>query len=245
LEYADWAPTYRRIQTEFAYPFDKELASAHRLKELLPKSERTAALPRALERLAGRRVVVVGLAPAAGPPPLHALSESAKEFAVVAADGATVRCLEGGIVPDVIVTDLDGPVAAEVSANVRGSLAVVHAHGDNLPNLEEWVPQFPGRLAGSWAGPPEPELLNVGGFTDGDRAVFLAEHARAREVLLFGFDFDTLPDSREPRPQVKRAKLRWARELIGEVARRATTPVSYLRADGSRAPFYPSGPSTQ
>jgi len=111
--------------------------------------------------------VVVGRAPRAGPPPLWQRPAAARAPAVIAADGATTVCLNAGLVPDVIVTDLDGPVASEVAANVRGALVAVHAHGDNAPAIDRWVPEFTGQLAGSWAGPPRDGLFDVGGFTDG------------------------------------------------------------------------------
>ena len=33
-------------------------------------------------------------------------------------------------------------------------------------------------------------LQNYGGFTDGDRAVFIADHFKAKKIFLIGFDFN-------------------------------------------------------
>ncbi|EQD44563.1 protein containing DUF115, partial [mine drainage metagenome] len=155
------------------------------------------------------------------------------------ADGAAEVCLRAGIVPDLLVTDLDGPVPTEVAANARGTLVVVHAHGDNEPALEEWVPQFPGELAGSWAGPPADDLLDVGGFTDGDRGAYLAAAAGARRVLLWGFDFDRVDDPDGPGAARKRRKLRWARVALEALAADGA-PVATWERDGSVTP-YPGG----
>ncbi len=163
----------------------------------------------------------------------------------MAADGATRICLDAGLTPDVIVTDLDGPVPSELSANASGSLAVIHAHGDNVPALERWVPEFSGELAGSWAGPPRDGVLDVGGFTDGDRAVLLAEHVGARRILLWGFDFERVDPSEASGPKL--AKLAWADRLIREVAGRSSTPIEWWARDGRRRPYGATGigPSTQ
>jgi hypothetical protein len=56
---------------------------------------------------------------------------------------------------------------------------------------------------------PEPLLLNVGGFTDGDRAVFLAKEYGARTISAIGFDFSDI--SVTPR---KMQKLQWAKRLL-------------------------------
>ena len=214
MEYATWAPVYEQIAREFGFPFDAEERSAERLESLLPPEARSEPLARVGARLSGRDVVVVGLAPRAGPPPIWRLPSGATPWAVVAADGATSTCLDAGIVPSVIVTDLDGPLATEVAANRRGSLAVVHAHGDNLPALTEWVPQFPGALAGSWAGPPRPALLDVGGF-----------------------EFEAV-DEPDPAARARKlAKLAWARRLIDGLARSGRTPIERWERDGSRVPY--------
>ncbi len=237
MQYSAWAPRYEAIAREFGFPFDREIRSADRLESLLPAPARERPLERVTERLAARDVVVVGLAPGAGPPPVWRLPSIGPPAAVVAADGATVACLDAGLVPAVIATDLDGPLPAEVAANRRGSLVVVHAHGDNESAVQEWVPEFPGELAGSWAGPPRPALLDVGGFTDGDRAVYLAEAAGARRVLLWGFDFDSVEEPDATGEDRKRAKLRWARRLVEELATESRTPILAWRRDGSFAPY--------
>ncbi len=237
MEFAAWAPRYEEIRREFAFPMEAEERAARRLTELLPPPARTGGLARAAERLRGREVVVVGLAPRAGPPPIWRLASQQPAPTVVAADGATAPCLDAGIVPAVIATDLDGPIPTEIAANRRGSLVVVHAHGDNLPALEEWVPQFPGALAGSWAGPPTDALLDVGGFTDGDRAACLAEHVGARRILLWGFEPEAVEEASPAEAERKRAKLRWAGRILTDLARSSPVPILAWRRDGSLAPY--------
>ena len=240
MEYATWAPQYARIRAQFGFPFDREEASASRLTALLRRGGARSGLAKAKERLNGRLVVVVGLAPGAGAPPLWRLTLGDVPPAVIAADGATAACLEAGIVPDLVVTDLDGPVPSEVTANARGALVVVHAHGDNRAAIERWVPEFAGEVLGSWAGPPTEDLVNVGGFTDGDRGVYLAEHLGARRILLWGFDFHSTEEADPAERARKLEKLSVARDLLAFLAARTSTPIERWERDGTRRP-YPAG----
>lgn len=245
MRYALWAPRYEAIRADLGYPFAREELAARALERLLPARARARPLERVAAQLRGRTVVVVGLAPGAGPPPLWRLPTASPAPAVVAADGATRTCLDAAIVPTAVVTDLDGPVSAEVEANGRGALVVVHAHGDNLDALEAWVPEFPGELVGSWAGAPRDGLIDVGGFTDGDRAAYLAEETGAARILLWGFDLATADD---PEPAVRAVKLRkldWAARLLDELARSASCPLAYWRRDGSFAQLGSSARSTR
>jgi 2-amino-4-hydroxy-6-hydroxymethyldihydropteridine diphosphokinase len=242
LEYTEWAPQYARIRAEFGFPFPREERAADLLASLLPEAARSDPLGRIGARIAGRDAIVLGLAPDSGPPPLWRLPPTTPAPVLIAADGATATCLEAGLVPSVIVTDLDGPVPALITANRRGALVVIHAHGDNLGPLEEWVPQFPGELAGSWAGPPRPDLIDVGGFTDGDRAAYLAAHVGASRVLLWGFDFERV-NEREPNGATRKlAKLRWARTLLANLAVEGRVPLLVFERDGRLVP-YPDGKS--
>ncbi len=239
MQYSGWAPQYERIRAEFQFDPTQEEAAAELLESLLPDPGPDGPLGKARSRLEGREAIVVGNAPQAGPPPLWRRPAGSAAVALIAADGATEACLAAGLVPSVIVTDLDGPVASEVTANRRGSLVVVHAHGDNLPAVREWVPQFPGEIVGSWSGPPRGRLLDVGGFTDGDRAAFLAEHVGAHRIVLWGFDFGKVD---EPTPEArarKLAKLAWARRALDLLARQGRAPIGLWGRDGSEAPYEP------
>ncbi len=233
MRYELWAPRYRAIAADFGYRFEQEEAAAATLERLLPPRARDDPLARLAPRLRGRDAVVVGLAPGAGPPPVWRLPAADPTPAVLAADGAARSCLESGLVPTVVVTDLDGPVPSEVAANGRGAFVLVHAHGDNLPALEAWVPEFPGELGGSWAGPPRDGLLNVGGFTDGDRAAFLAEELGAHRILLWGFDAQRVEEADEAARELKRRKLAWTERLLETLAREGRTPLLRWRPDGS------------
>ncbi|MCI4335429.1 MAG: DUF115 domain-containing protein [Thermoplasmata archaeon] len=245
MEYERWAPHYRRVAEDFGFAWEREQLSARVLENLL-RDESRLRTPERLEHAIRRRsAVVVGLAPNSPAPPLHALQSRGEPPCLIAADGATDRCLDVGLVPDLIVTDLDGPIPAQVSANARGALVLAHAHGDNLDAIRRWLPEFPGSVGGSWAGPPRGGLVNYGGFTDGDRAAFLAVAMGATEVLLSGFDFEAVEET-GPAGERKRRKLGWARSLLGLLAGEGT-PLFLLRADGSRVP-YPTDagmPSTQ
>ena len=242
MQYERWAPVYRRIQDEFRFSWAREEAARDVLRSLLPESARRSPLGRLRPRVDGRDAVVVGLAPGAGAPPLDRLGPT--PVVLIAADGATEPLVRRGLTPEIIVTDLDGPVASEVAANARGAFVVVHAHGDNVPALERWVPEFVEPLAGSWAGPPDDELLDVGGFTDGDRGAFLAVHLGARRVLLWGFEFDRVDEADPVARERKRAKLRWAAEALGLLARDGPTPLLTWDPDGTRRP-YVLGSTTQ
>ncbi|MEM0129173.1 MAG: 6-hydroxymethylpterin diphosphokinase MptE-like protein [Thermoplasmata archaeon] len=239
MEYARWAPVYERIRVDFGFAWAREEAAAADLRRRLPPDALRRPLERATERLRGRTVVVVGNAPGAGAPPVWRLRLPPADLAIVAADGATAPCLRAGLVPEVVVTDLDGPVASEVTANHRGALVVIHAHGDNRAAIADWAEAFPGAVAGSWAGAPSEGLLNVGGFTDGDRAAYLAEHGGASSILLWGFDFERVSEVDPVRADRKRAKLGWAARALGWLAASTAVPISLWERDGRRRPYPP------
>ncbi|MCC6019957.1 MAG: DUF115 domain-containing protein [Thermoproteaceae archaeon] len=120
----------------------------------------------------------------------------------VAVEGHTARRLQRrGIRPDVVVTDLDfEPEGVEM-----GRFVVVHAHGDNYWRLpaRPWI-----YTVQTW---PVGCTHNISGFTDGDRAVYLAYYMGAREVTISGFN-PGAPLKRDD--SVKRRKLALASHLI-------------------------------
>ncbi|MCX9083399.1 MAG: DUF115 domain-containing protein [Candidatus Methanoperedens sp.] len=134
-----------------------------------------------------------------------------KKYIVIAADGATSVLINKGIIPDIIVTDLDGNMDDEAKANRSGAIMVVHAHGNNMEALIEELPRLT-RVIGTTQSTPLSNVYNFGGFSDGDRCVFLAKEFGAGSITLIGFDFDDTNVT-----PVKKKKLLWAKKLINMI----------------------------
>jgi 2-amino-4-hydroxy-6-hydroxymethyldihydropteridine diphosphokinase len=203
MQFATWEPIYQSILQDFGFSRDRDEEAAELLADILREREPMLQAVKAI--VAGQMVVVCGNAPNLD----KELREMREKNAVfLAADGATVVLLEHNIVPDIVVTDLDGPFPAILKANGMGSIVVVHAHGDNLDALTRYAPSLQ-RIIGTVQCRPPPGLHNFGGFTDGDRCVFLAKELGAASIELVGFDFED--ESVTPR---KKRKLEWAKKLI-------------------------------
>lgn len=184
----EWWPWYERILRAFNYDREEDQRAAHILNELLgPK----ALVREAAERIIRKRQILVF---GAGPSLEEDLKKIVEDdiwrhFVIVTADGATSALLEiVGRIPDIVVTDLDGDMEDIISSERRGSLIVVHAHGDNIPSLRQYVPMF-SEAMGTTQARPIGRIYNFGGFTDGDRAVFLSAAQGAQMVVLAGMDF--------------------------------------------------------
>ncbi|MGP3668209.1 MAG: 6-hydroxymethylpterin diphosphokinase MptE-like protein [Candidatus Bathyarchaeota archaeon] len=111
-----------------------------------------------------------------------------KKCLIAAADGATTPVLRVGLVPDFIVTDLDGRLEDIFKASKLGSIPIVHAHGDNIDTLKTYVPAFK-KVLGTTQVKPVARVYNFGGFTDGDRCVFLGEKFNVKKIILAGMNF--------------------------------------------------------
>lgn len=241
MEFSAWEPEYRAILQEFGFSADGDRAAARVLLEEMAKCPRglrgEQATSELRSRLEGAKVLVVGGGPGVLPAKFLPPRGSLEGWKVIAADAATRTCLEAGIVPDVIVTDLDGSLPEEVEANRRGALALLHAHADNVPALRTWVPRFEGSVVGTCACEPTGGLLNPGGFTDGDRCLYLAESFGVRRATLALFDFETPWGEAEASADRKRRKLAVARRLIDEVSWRGLLPLDHVDAGGTVRPW--------
>ncbi len=168
-----------------------------------------ASLFRILGHYYGKNFTVVG--------PSGGTFYSANDNIVIVADSAIGR-VQG--VPHIIVTDLDGNVPEIVKRFQSGSLLVIHAHGDNMDSIKSFVPLFHSSFIGTSQVPGEKHLTNLEGFTDGDRAVKLADLLGAETIRLDGFNFKE-PVKKEFSTD-KTLKLQYAEILIREVVKRRT-----------------------
>ncbi|MFQ5985992.1 MAG: 6-hydroxymethylpterin diphosphokinase MptE-like protein [Thermoplasmata archaeon] len=215
MEWADWEPYYIQILEDFGFDRRMDEEAARLLARLLPSPH---ADPEELRELVGNRVVTV-----LGNGPDLADELGLVKGVVIAADEATSAALQYGLRPSIIVTDLDGQVEDQIEANRSGSFVVIHAHGDNIEALRRWTPAFGRRTLGTTQAEPFGEIHNFGGFTDGDRAVYLADYFGARVIRTVGFDFER-PNPKDRPTAVKLRKLAWAQRLLEALGR--TRPLS-------------------
>jgi len=224
MQWAQWQATDEAIRAEFGYSAVGDLAAARELHAFIPATSRFRDL--GVEVRNRRNVAVVGCGPSLTATPASVLAGRV----LVAADGAAGWLKENDLRPHLVVTDLDGAPDDLRWAAKRGAHMVVHAHGDNRQAIRDLAPQLGPLLYGTYQGPAQANLepmRNVGGFTDGDRAVMLCEDLGAKAVMLVGFDFDAEPSkySHKWDPKTKPAKLAWAERIIAGVAGRGKTLV--------------------
>ena len=205
MDFSTWEPIYEEILKDFGFERAEDERSASILSGLLRDLDIKRAYEKIKLTIEGRRVIVCGKA--------HTLieelkKEDLKERTIISADGATSSLTSIGIVPNIIVTDLDGDVEDLLKANKSGSLVVIHAHGDNIDKIKRYASKFRNAIGTTQARPFD-RIYNFGGFTDGDRCVFLARHFNAKEIKLVGFYFDDPSVSDR-----KRKKLKWAERLL-------------------------------
>ncbi|MFC7201918.1 6-hydroxymethylpterin diphosphokinase MptE-like protein [Haloferax namakaokahaiae] len=218
MRFREWEPVYRQILDSLGF----ERAGDEEARDEL------AALARPFDRSrlawAGETVAICGAAPSLASE-LDVLDDV---DVVVAASSAADVVREAGYPVDLMVTDLDKNPETVVELTIGGTPVAVAAHGDNIPAVREWVPKcdLDNVLATTQAEPVGP-VVNWGGFTDGDRAAFVADELGAGELRFAGWDFDDpTVDS------MKAKKLRWAARLLAWLERRRGERFSIL--DGRR-----------
>jgi len=206
MNFEDWDPIYESIRADFGY----DRAADERARDELA----VLAEPFDLEvlDLAGKGVAVAGAAPVLR----DELDRVREAHAVFAASNAADLLLRRGIDVDCMVTDLDKAPGMASDLTHQGTPVAVHAHGDNRGAIRGWVPEMAtDRVIATTQVEPRPPVINVGGFTDGDRAAFLAHHLGAGRLSFPGWDFEDPGVGTE-----KRRKLRWAARLLAWLERR-------------------------
>jgi uncharacterized Rossmann fold enzyme len=215
MRYSAWEPIYEEILKDFGFEREKDEEAAGIAYEILrSKGNKGGDVKREIERLIkGKEVIICGNAPRLENDIRGIEADFSRDFVVIAADGATSVLLRNAIIPDIVVTDLDGNIADIIYANRLGSIIVAHAHGDNIEKLKKVLPALNENvICTTQSKPMTPTVYNFGGFTDGDRCVFLAEEFGAKRIELLGFDFEDPHVSEK-----KKKKLKWAKRLIGEI----------------------------
>lgn len=227
---------YREIAGELKLDKDGDLTAAKLLNELIKKTE---LMP--LNLIRDRCVIIFG----AGPSLLVDLEKIKSEnlhkgCILIAADGAVKALLDYNLIPRIQVTDLDGDIKAIIKANKSGVITIVHSHGDNIEKLKSIVPRLKD-VIGTTQVKPFGKLHNFGGFTDGDRTVFLADHFGAGLIALAGMDFGSEIGNYSGiyKKEFKLRKLKIGKILLEELAKRSKTTILNLTEKGENLRWIP------
>ncbi|AUV82144.1 hypothetical protein C2R22_11205 [Salinigranum rubrum] len=203
MNFDEWEPVYERILADFGFDRAGDERARDVCRSLLDAAFDVESLR---DDVAGSSVAVVGAAPSLE----REVDRAADADHVFAASTAADVCLDHGVDVDLMVTDLDKNPETAVDLTREGTPVAAHAHGDNIPLLRTWLPRFASEATlPTTQAAPAPPVTNFGGFTDGDRAAFLADHLGADALVFVGWDFED--SSVEP---TKAKKLRWAARLL-------------------------------
>lgn len=197
-----WDEYYVKILDYFGFSREDDEEAARLLSSILPGND----ISLLTNTISGSDIIVAGNAPSL-PDDIKKTDFEGK--IVIAADAAARVMKKGGVIPDIVFTDLDGLDDDVLEMNEAGTILAVHAHGDNMPLVKSWVPKMKGPVVGTTQSTPLENVYNFGGFSDGDRGVFAAYELGAKSVSLIGFDLDD--KSVDP---VKHGKLMIARKLL-------------------------------
>ncbi|MBR5814632.1 MAG: DUF115 domain-containing protein [Methanocorpusculaceae archaeon] len=197
-----WDEYYVRILDYFGFSREDDEEAARLLSSILPGND----ISLLTNTISGSDIIVAGNAPSL-PDDIKKTDFEGK--IVIAADAAARVMKKGGVIPDIVFTDLDGLDDDVLEMNEAGTILAVHAHGDNMPLVKSWVPKMKGPVVGTTQSTPLENVYNFGGFSDGDRGVFAAYELGAKSVSLIGFDLDD--KSVDP---VKHGKLMISRKLL-------------------------------
>lgn len=207
MEFGLWEKYYVEILDDFGFSREADEESALLLDEIL-SVEGCLTLEELRELVSfSDKFIVFGAGPSLKEHVRMIKEEyDLKDYVLLPADGATTALIEERIVPDVIATDLDGNLDDIFLANLKGANVVIHAHGDNIDKIASLTTFFT-NIMGTTQAQPIGNLYNFGGFTDGDRAIFLAVALGASEITLAGMDFgDMVTQYSRPNLTTKIAK---------------------------------------
>ncbi len=186
------------------------------------------------EGIRGKEVYVFGCGPSLKEDFFRVVGGRADEDVLISVDGSIRLFMGESILPNFHVTDLDGDIPSTIKANCEGVVTVVHAHGDNIAKLKDVVPELEGTVFGTTQVEPSKNVKNFGGFTDGDRAIYLAEHYKPKTIYLAGMDFgeEIGEYSGTFDPIRKKKKLYIGKKLLTELAGKTDVPIVNLTSGG-------------
>ena len=210
MRFEEWSPIYESIISDMGYDRSSDEASARLLKVLMVNADLITSDE--LPSMIGEEVSIFGSAARLETD----IRDSSPQGTLISAGSATSRVMAMGLMPDIVVTDLDGDIDNQIKASDKGAVTIMHAHGDNEDLIMRYAKEFRGKVLITTQSKPDNILCNFGGFTDGDRAVCIARHFGCSKIRLYGFDYDAPYPKDGSDPDIKLKKLQWAKRIIGD-----------------------------
>jgi uncharacterized Rossmann fold enzyme len=196
MKIVDWNNEYKNIVSKLRLNVPDDEASAKYLDKLVNThfSHHLLDIKEKIGIILAKPVIIVGAGPSVFKDLEILIAIFAHKVTFLAVDGTCSLFRNLNFVPDIIVSDLDGEWKAILWAITNGAMALIHAHGDNQHLVKSFFKQNSRLLKnkmiwGTTQNDLQTNLLNYGGFTDGDRAIFLAFHHQSPIISLIGFDF--------------------------------------------------------
>ena len=199
--YNEFKPWYLKIKKDFGFKFQKDCKSRDYLSEVLRKKENwdiNENLTNFKKYIESKEIILVyGCGPTLESTVQILIKKKGKEFfnkvANLVADGASVLLKSKNLPINGLFTDLDGITRKEMHYS---EYIFVHAHGDNLKKLkyfEDDIIKLKNIIPTTQVDPVI-NIINPGGFTDGDRILFFLRPILKpkHQLFLIGMDFSNI-----------------------------------------------------
>jgi uncharacterized Rossmann fold enzyme len=244
-EFRDW---YFQILEDFNFSPQKDCEARDYLARILSKKNRNWKLENVLklfkEKISSKEeFLIYGCGPSLERTIKIILKRKGlnffKNFVNLAADGASVLLRENSIPIDAIFTDLDGITKKEFR---YASFNIVHAHGDNIERLKDFKEEIISfmNIIGTAQAAPIANLINPGGFTDGDRILFFLRSLLTpfNKLYLIGMDFGSVIGKyskiqitkNQQANSIKKKKLFYSADLINWLQQKIVSNIYFVNS---------------
>jgi uncharacterized Rossmann fold enzyme len=245
IDFEEW---YYRIINDFKFDRQRDIDARDFLSRILKEKKEDWSLEEVLfsfnQLLKSRKhIFIYGCGPSLEETVNYTLKIKERfSFATplnLVADGAARLLIRKNIPINGIFTDLDGITRDNFN---KSEFIVVHAHGDNINQLDLFkneILSFP-NFIGTTQVEPIDDLVNSGGFTDGDRILFFIASLLVpiHEIYLIGMDFNSIvgkyskPEMQEDQvaEPIKLKKLQYGLDIIEWLLPQIKNPIYFVNS---------------
>ena len=245
-EFKDW---YLKIVNEFGFNTKRDYEARDYLSSILSKKKNNYSIEFLLNSFSKMInsqsiILIYGCGPSLEESVDFLLDNQLKDFFEnsinLVADGASVLLKKRNIPIGGIFTDLDGISTKEFN---YANFILIHSHGDNIDKLKYFTNNIINfnNVIGTTQVEPVHNVINPGGFTDGDRILFFLRTLLQsyHKLFLIGMDFKNIvgkyskidiKENKEANP-IKRKKLKVAVQLLNWILDRIENQVYFVNSN--------------